>query len=605
MANKTTIEIDGKNKGAVIAINGVKQELNQLGNFVGGPFGASMNMLSKHLAFAGVAAGIGALVALTKQAINTADDVSKMSQRVGTSVEFLSTFRYASDLAGTSLETMQGALQRLSRNLFDANRETGDATIVFKELGISTKDSAGKLRDTEDIIYALSDSFKGMEDGSLKTAYAMKVFGKAGADLIPLLNSGSEELKRQQEEARKLGLEISTNFAHQAEVFNDNLTTMSYTLQGVGISIAQELMPFLISLSSALKTYATDTEVASKAGVGFAEVLKAIVTGLGAVYAGATIAGDALGTFYGAVATLFSTGSFTQAAAVVGMGFDTIEKDALKFGKAFDALWTDNTASYQKYMDSIKSGDGIISNAPKNVKALYDAFGHPIDKDGNLTNNLKYIQALIDTQKQLAFDKDSVFATLPSYDMSQYMMVAPDPFANIKFQAIEFFDMYDERSAIMRDMTSDAFGNMAGAADMFFQLGGQKSKAMFALYKTFAIAQATISGYEAVMHSYKEGTKYGGPVLGAIFAATAAAFSVAQIAKIAGAGMGSSGGGSAGGGGGSYGGNVTNPASSGGGGNNQSFVITINGSYWDEDRIARDLIPSLKKAYGDTMGGGN
>ena len=62
-----------------------------------------------------------------------------------------------------------------------------------------------------------------MEDGAGKTALAIKLFGKSGADLIPLLNQGRAGIKELTDEAAKLGIVISTETAAKAEQFNDTL----------------------------------------------------------------------------------------------------------------------------------------------------------------------------------------------------------------------------------------------------------------------------------------------------------------------------------------------------------------------------------------------
>lgn len=63
-------------------------------------------------------------------------------------------------------------------------------------------------------------------------------------------------------------------------------------------------------------------------------------------------------------------------------------------------------------------------------------------------------------------------------------------------------------------------------------LMNSSSKKAFQVGKVAAIANATISGLESVVHSYKFGAKIGGPVVGAAFAATAAIATLAQIQQI-------------------------------------------------------------------------
>ena len=86
MPNKVEIEIDGKNGGALKAINGVKTELLSMG-----PVGRNISsMLSSVFNPAFLATGaVTGLLSITKQAIDTADELSKLSQKVGVSTENL------------------------------------------------------------------------------------------------------------------------------------------------------------------------------------------------------------------------------------------------------------------------------------------------------------------------------------------------------------------------------------------------------------------------------------------------------------------------------------------------------------------------------------
>ena len=58
------------------------------------------------------------------------------------------------------------------------------------------------------------------------------------------------------------------------------------------------------------------------------------------------------------------------------------------------------------------------------------------------------------------------------------------------------------------------------------------SKKAFKIGKIAAIANATIAGIESTIHSYRFGAQIGGPVLGAAFAATAAAATLVQIQQL-------------------------------------------------------------------------
>ena len=133
------------------------------------------------------------------------------------------------------MEQLSDGFKKLAKNSSDSADGIGEAKEAFKKMDIDVKDSNGHLLNNIDIMYKIADRFSKMRDGGLKTALAMQVFGRSGAELIPLLNEGSSGLREMQIEARALGLEISTQTGKQAEEFNDKITKLEFTLKGLAI----------------------------------------------------------------------------------------------------------------------------------------------------------------------------------------------------------------------------------------------------------------------------------------------------------------------------------------------------------------------------------
>jgi len=200
--------------------------------------------LGKAFTIAGgvMTAALGAIVAKTA---NAGDEIAKLSQRTGVSTELLSGYSLAAKLADVSLEGLGGGLKLLSRNMNEASQGTGTAKDAFKELGIEVVNADGTLRDSNEVLLDVADRFSGTENGAKKTALAMDIFGRSGADLIPMLNLGRDGLQQNYEEAKRLGLIYSKEAAEGAERFNDSLTTLKGALSGAGRQIAEVLMPIV------------------------------------------------------------------------------------------------------------------------------------------------------------------------------------------------------------------------------------------------------------------------------------------------------------------------------------------------------------------------
>lgn len=120
------------------------------------------------------------------------DEFFKLSQKTGVSVEALTALKYAADLSDLSTEGLTKALQKLSVAMFDTQINGEEGSAALKALGVSATDMNGQIRPTEQVLLDLADKFSSMPDGADKAALAVKLFGKEGLAIIPLLNQGRE-----------------------------------------------------------------------------------------------------------------------------------------------------------------------------------------------------------------------------------------------------------------------------------------------------------------------------------------------------------------------------------------------------------------------------
>lgn len=234
--------------------------------------GDESNRVKGLLAGLGVSLSVAGFATMIKSAIDAADQLNKLSQKIGISVEALSTLRFAAQLSDVSLETLQKGIKGLSQNITEANTGIGDGAQVFEALGVSVKNADGSMKSTEAVLLQVADVFANLEDGAVKTALAVKLFGKSGMDMIPFLNQGAAGITQLTAEAERLGLKLTTETARSAEAFNDNLTALKASSSSLGIALARDFLPELTNITNAMR------EAANEAGT-----LKALWVGLGGV----------------------------------------------------------------------------------------------------------------------------------------------------------------------------------------------------------------------------------------------------------------------------------------------------------------------------------
>lgn len=207
-------------------------------------FGASLRKAIVPMVAIGTAAAAGVGVAV-KNTIDAADEMSKAAAKFGIPIETLSRLKYAADLSDVSLQGLGTAVGRLSRQMADAAAGTGEAVDAFASIGVAFQNADGSLRPTEDVLSDIADRFAAMPDGAAKTAAAMELMGRSGAEMIPLLNGGAKALEEMKAEADTFGQVFTAEMGANAEAFNDNMTRLRGAFGNIAADLTAKLLPYL------------------------------------------------------------------------------------------------------------------------------------------------------------------------------------------------------------------------------------------------------------------------------------------------------------------------------------------------------------------------
>jgi hypothetical protein len=216
-------------------------------------------------AILGTGFAVAGLTNAIRDVADFADEMGKAAQKVGTTTEALSGLKYAGDLADVTFEQLQTGLAKLAKNAEDFRDGSKSAVEAFAKIGIDPS----KFNDTTELFSAVADGLNKIESGSRKAAIAQELFGKSGAQLIPLLNAGSDGLKQAAEEAERFGQIISTDAAQAAEEFNDNLTRIGKAVDGLKISLGSGVIRDLADFTTQMLAAAQAADGFWGALVGF------------------------------------------------------------------------------------------------------------------------------------------------------------------------------------------------------------------------------------------------------------------------------------------------------------------------------------------------
>ena len=243
---KLAFILSATDKMSRIIDEAVKKSTNKLSAFERTTSKIGRSMTKAGTVMLGASAAVrGSILAVGKSTADYAGDMYDMARGAGIGVEAFQKLAYAGRMSGVETEKLSASLVKFDRMVAEATGGNKTYMQTFEDLGIKIKDSAGNLRQPNEIFEDVADIFHNTEDGIGKTALAVELFGKSGADLIPMLNDGKAGLKAFYAEAERLGLALSNEMIAKGDAFSDQLENIGEQVKGVKLQLGAALIPAL------------------------------------------------------------------------------------------------------------------------------------------------------------------------------------------------------------------------------------------------------------------------------------------------------------------------------------------------------------------------
>jgi len=215
--------LQGQAKNAALGFNNLKSAVAGFGAAIAG------------------SAVVAGLTAVVKTAIDAGDELFNLQAKTGVAANALIAIGNAAKLADVDMGTLGKGLTKLNVNLVKAAEGNEDLSRKFQALGVSVKGADGQVVSSDKALKQIADRFADMPDGAQKAAAAVAIFGKSGAELIPLLNEGSAAME-------KFTFKVGEDFAARSDLFNDTITELGIKTQGFGLELTDALLPALQSI---------------------------------------------------------------------------------------------------------------------------------------------------------------------------------------------------------------------------------------------------------------------------------------------------------------------------------------------------------------------
>ncbi len=232
---------------------GIKESEEKAGSF-GSHLKSAAKVGAAALAAVGTAA-IGTGTALVKSVGSVAeygDNIDKMSQKMGLSIEAYQEWDAVLQHSGTSIEAMRGGMKTLAVAVESGNK-------AFQELGMSQEELADMSQ--EELFEKTITALQNVEDETQRTYLATKLLGKGGTELGALLNTSAEDTQAMRDRVRELGGVMSEDAVKAAATYQDSLQDMQTAITGIKRGILSDFMPALTTMMDGITNLASgDTD---------------------------------------------------------------------------------------------------------------------------------------------------------------------------------------------------------------------------------------------------------------------------------------------------------------------------------------------------------
>jgi len=320
-------------------------------------------------AFMSAARAAGSYAASVAQGVDAMND---LAQRTGIGVESLQALQMAAKLSG--IDDVTGAVQKLGVEIGQA-AESGK-TEAFTKLGLDFQQLQAMA--PEEQFKAIQDAIAALPTPAERAAAAVSIFGKAGVELLPLMNQNLAEVE---ERMRRLGAIVGDDQVEAIGGMNDALDMVKATFDGIIGQVVGNLAPVVESLANDLLAFVEEWNNIGGEGGGIADTISNALLDVADYFAG--IFDNAVAQFEGFSVTMETVGAiFETAGNVFSAVGETLRAVFNVFQLAGDALaaalgtFLQYLGSYfSKDLEAFGAGmvDAAMKSTAKNSRDLEDA----------------------------------------------------------------------------------------------------------------------------------------------------------------------------------------------------------------------------------------
>ena len=197
-----------------------------------------------------VAAMGTAIAVLAKQSFDFADAIGKVATRTGLATSTVQAFQIAAIESGSTFEIANKSLEKFTRSVGDAQRGLKTQADIFRDLGVSITDANGDTKDMDTLLREVADGMSKLGSQSEKATAAANLFGRAGIQIVDVLDNGADAFDAYIQKAQAYGLILDEEGIRKSEKFNDTLALINRQFKVIKAVIAIAFLPIVQTLAT-------------------------------------------------------------------------------------------------------------------------------------------------------------------------------------------------------------------------------------------------------------------------------------------------------------------------------------------------------------------
>lgn len=173
--------------------------------------------------------------AIAKEAFDFSDALTKATASTGIAVDSLQKLQFTAAQADVDFGSMTRAVNRMQVALVDSEEGSDKARAAIERLGLSTADFQNLSPDKQ--FERVASSLADMHDQAQRVAAATDLFGRSGAELLPVLVATGEQLTETEKQLASIGGVVATDAVEKVDALGDGFGALKTGVVSAGVEI--------------------------------------------------------------------------------------------------------------------------------------------------------------------------------------------------------------------------------------------------------------------------------------------------------------------------------------------------------------------------------